>query len=123
MKLRIRGDSVRLRVSQTELRSVVEAGSVADSIEFGPESRLTYRLQAGAHAELTARLESDVLTVSVPHAVLARWAAPDEVAISGAQPIGEGRQLTILVEKDFACRAPRDEDESDLFPNPEADPC
>ncbi|MGH8167708.1 MAG: DUF7009 family protein [Woeseiaceae bacterium] len=36
----------------------------------------------------------------------------------GAQPL-DGDELSILVEKDFACLAPREgEDDSDKFPNP-----
>ena len=46
----------------------------------------------------------------------------EQVAIAGEQRLDDGALLTLLVEKDFACLAPRPgEDESDMFPHPEAD--
>jgi hypothetical protein len=123
MKLRIRGDALRVRVSQTELRQIIESGNVSDAIRFGPASSLTYRVQTGDQVGLSAHLESDVLTVTVPRSAVQRWRAPAEVSISGVQDLGDGRQLAILIEKDFACIAPRAEDQSDLFPNPEAKSC
>jgi hypothetical protein len=51
-----------------------------------------------------------------------QWAESEKVSISSEQNLDDGEQLRILVEKDFACLAPRDgEDESDMFPNPDAD--
>jgi hypothetical protein len=67
-------------------------------------------------------MSSNVLTVRVPHLDIVRWADSDQVTISADQKLGDGDTLAILVEKDFACLAPRDgEDESDMFPNPRAD--
>jgi len=44
------------------------------------------------------------------------------VSISGEQVLADGDQLKILVEKDFVCLTNReDEDESDMYPHPEAD--
>jgi len=43
------------------------------------------------------------------------------VSIAASQILDEGDQLSILVEKDFACLAPREgEDETDMYPNPKA---
>jgi hypothetical protein len=46
MKLRIRGNSIRFRLSQTEMVQLVETGDVRDSVEFGPDARLDYRVEA-----------------------------------------------------------------------------
>ena len=41
--------------------------------------------------------------------------------LPGEQVLDDGAKLAILVEKDFACLAPREgEDESDMFPHPDA---
>lgn len=123
MKLRIRGNSIRLRVSQSELVDIAQSGRVEDAVHFGPTARLRYRIEVAAHGPLQARFDGDTLTVSMPRAEVERWVAPEEVSVMGSQRIGTGQELEILVEKDFACLAPRDEDQSDLFPNPGAIEC
>lgn len=119
MKLRIRGNSVRIRVSQGELRQLADSGAAQDSVRFAPGSALTYRVQVVPEGRIAAELADGAVTVTLPRADVERWAAPGEVSIRGEQPIGAGETLTILVEKDFECLTPReDEDQSDLFPNP-----
>ena len=122
MKLRIRGDSIRIRVSQAELREIAERGSVRDRIRFGDGVALTYVLESDPNVrEPRARFAGQVVAVALPDATVRRWASSEEVSIEGEQPIGEGERLRILVEKDFACLQPRaGEDESDMFPNPES---
>jgi len=63
-----------------------------------------------------------VLTVRVPAMDIENWAASEQVAIRSEQVLSDGDPLKILIEKDFACLAPRDgEDEADMFPHPNAD--
>lgn len=122
MKLRIRGDSVRLRVSQGELTQFLERGEVSDRIRFPGGASLAYRLLRDETAQaVSANLENDAITVCVPVTVAKRWAEPDEVGFSGEGSLGSD-SLAILVEKDFTCLAPREgEDDSDLFPNPRSE--
>jgi hypothetical protein len=121
MKLRIRGDSIRIRVTQAELRELAERGGVRDSIRFGDGIALTYALETDPKArEPRARYVGQLVSVVLPAATVRRWVSSDEVSIEGEQPIGGGERLRILVEKDFACLQPRTgEDESDMFPNPQ----
>jgi Family of unknown function (DUF7009) len=122
MKLRIRGNSVRLRVSRSELTQLARSGSTTDAVVFGPQSGLRYGIEVQADAR-AARAEFDGpnLRVILPRGLVDRWLAPDEVAIEATQAIGNGQSLRILVEKDYTCLAPRSgEDDSDLFPNPDS---
>jgi hypothetical protein len=121
MKLRIRGDSIRIRVTQAELREIAEHGSVRDRINFGDGVALTYALESDPKArEPSARYAGQIVSIVLPAATVQRWASSNEVSIEGEQPIGGGERLRILVEKDFACLQPRTgEDESDMFPNPQ----
>jgi len=121
MKLRIRGNSVRIRVSQPEFAEITSGVLVEDSTEFGPGSRLSYRVEVVADGAISASYEGDCVKVMLPRAAIDRWQRPEEVAIEAEKPVGDGRRLKILVEKDFACLAPRvgeEEDDEDLFPNP-----
>jgi len=122
MKLRIRGDSIRIRVSQLELSEIAERGRVHDTIHFGDGVGLTYLLESDAAARTPhARYAADVISVVLPAATVRRWANSNQVSIEGEQALDGGETLRILVEKDFACLQPRPgEDESDMFPNPDA---
>lgn len=122
MKLRIRGNTVRIRVSQSEMNEISNAGLVQDCADFGPGSRLSYRVEVVPEGPVSASYAADRINVRLPQDAVDRWQSPEEVAIEGEQPLDDGKRLKILVEKDFACLAPRtdEEDEADLFPNPRA---
>jgi hypothetical protein len=120
MKLRIRGNSVRIRVSKSELDQLAQTGAAEDAAWFGPDAVLRYRLESSRDGALRANFAKDVVSVTIPQAEIERWLAPDEVSIRGEQPSGNGVALKILVEKDYECLAPRaDEDDGDLFANPQ----
>jgi hypothetical protein len=121
MKLRIKGDSLRIRVTQGELESLVSEGQVEESIHFGTGRALAYRLQLDPRiSQLTARFDRDVIEVRVPERSAREWRDTNLVTLENIQS-QEGVDLKIFVEKDFACLQPRDgEDESDNFPHPAA---
>ncbi|MCW5835503.1 MAG: hypothetical protein KIS78_24085 [Labilithrix sp.] len=120
MKLRIRGDSIRLRLTQAEVTALAEGRSVQESTGFGPGSTLTYAIVVGAPT-LSAKLTGTRVEVAIPADVARAWATGDAVGVEGAQDVGQGRTLRILVEKDFACLTARPhEDDADAFPNPNA---
>lgn len=122
MKLRIRGDSLRLRVTQAELKAIGEGKLVSESIRFAHDSVLCYQLSASTEAaQVVARFQGNTVDVYLPPEIAERWVNTDEVGIKGEQDIGDGATLSLLIEKDFACLQPRPgEDESDMFANPEA---
>ncbi len=120
MKLRVRGNSLRIRVSQAELTSIAQHGAASDQVCFGPGRTLAYGVEVVADGALTASFVDGNITVLLPRAQLERWVAPDQVTVEGEQSLGEAGRLRILVEKDFTCLAPREgEDDGDLFPNPQ----
>jgi len=122
LKLRILDNSIRLRLTQSEVLLAAAGGPVRGTVSFGGGSRFDYLLSSGAQsAGVGASFSGHELTVTVPGDELRRWAESDAVSIEGSQPAAGAGDLRILVEKDFACLAPRaGEDESDMFPHPEA---
>jgi len=119
MKIRIKGNSLRLRLSQSEIEKVKNEGIVSDSISFG-ESKLIYSLQSTDSEEIFASFNGEFINVSVPHDIANEWANTDLVSLENNQNLNERGELSILIEKDFQCLVPRNEDESDLFENPQA---
>jgi hypothetical protein len=121
MKLRIKGPSLRLRLTQAEVRALADDGRVEEQVPFGGGQLLTYRLSRdAAAAQLMANFSAGVLDIRVPDALARQWCASEEVTLAASQPAG-AHTLRIVVVKDFACLAPRtDEDESDNFPHPQS---
>ncbi len=121
MKLRIRGNSIRLRLTRSELDLFRSSGIVEQVVEFEKPSRsLSYRLRISpTSAVIAAEFDGRSIDISIPETQAQDWASSDLVGIECMQPIGGGRSLRILVEKDFACLTPRKhEDEKEAFPNP-----
>jgi hypothetical protein len=119
LKLRILGNSIRLRVGKSELEQLADTGAVADAIHFGPGQTLTYRIIADRSGQTAARFAAGEITVLVPGGEVQNLAATDQVSIRGEQKLAAGESLSILVEKDFECLVPRaGEDPRDLYDNP-----
>lgn len=122
MKLRVRGNSLRLRLGRTEVNGLGRGERVEDAIAFGPRAadRLAYAIVCSNEAHMMdAHFANNELLVTVPSSVAREWALGESVGLEAAQPVGDGTTLAILVEKDFACLSPRTgEDDTDAYPNP-----
>jgi hypothetical protein len=126
MKLRLRGGSVRLRLTQGEVRRFAETGVVNESVSLGAGATLAFRLVKGLVEGVAVSFQTNVVTVSVPAELAEQWTSGTALGFEAHVPDGAGGTLFVLVEKDLACLSPRPhEDDSDAFPNPKtscADP-
>ncbi len=121
MKLRIRDNSIRLRATRAKVDAVSSAGVVKARVSLPGGSGLDYILESSPVTERpTARFTDDALTVMLPEAAVNQWASTEQVSIAADEALDDGDVLKILVEKDFACLAPREgEDETDMYPHPQ----
>jgi hypothetical protein len=121
MKLRIKGPTLRLRLTQGEIRALEEQGVVEECVPFAAGVNLVYRLKRESAArEIGASYRNGVVEVVVPEGAARRWCTSELVTLAHEQPLSEG-VLRITLEKDYACLAPREgEVESDNFPHPGA---
>ena len=115
MKLRIRENTLRLRLTQTEVSELVRAGRVENRTQLGHDAALglVFRLQLSAF-RLAPGVEFDGqrITVSLPEAEAKSWAQENEVGIYGEEPWG----LKLSIEKDFKCLDERsNENDSNAF--------
>ena len=115
MKLRIRENTIRLRLTQTEVAELVRNGRVENCIQLVKEAvrGLVFRLQLSPF-RLAPGVEFDgrQITVSLPEAEARSWARENKVGIYGEEPWG----LKVSVEKDFQCLDHRpNENDSDAF--------
>jgi len=123
MKLRIYGDSIRLRLKIGEVDRIA-AGERLVEVTHLPDSTLTYCLEVSETGGFAARFSDGKLVVTLPKADVDKWASTDEVSLHSEQSIAGAGMLSLLVEKDFKCLEPghhRDcVDDEDTFPHPSA---
>jgi hypothetical protein len=120
MKLRIKGDSLRLRIAPSELKRLLAEGRVEETVHFAAHESacLTYALeQSEAAGELAVGYMPGRVTVLVPTAHARQWADGNEVGMYGAVDLLHG-QLEVAVEKDWACLDKSNSGNEDTFPNP-----
>jgi hypothetical protein len=121
MKLRIRGPTLRLRLTQGEIRALETDSVVEERVPFAAGVDLVYRLKSDAAArEISAHFRDGVVEVRIPQSTARQWCTTELVTLAHEQPLPQGA-LRITLEKDYACLTARsDEDESDAFPHPDS---
>ena len=108
MKIRIKGNSVRFRLTKTE----------AEITHFH-HNALTYALVAKEEiTELEADFIDNTITIYFPKSEQKIWAKSDRVGYSNSVDWNDSSALSLLVEKDFTCMDNTVEDQSDNYPNP-----
>ena len=121
MKLRIRGNSLRLRLSRNEVDSVAQGKEVEESTSFPEGGKLQYVLKQTPSDTTVVKInegDDSCINILVDENKAKQWAKSEEVGLFGTEPLILG-SLELLIEKDFACLNPRDGvEDSDSFPNP-----
>jgi hypothetical protein len=121
MKLRIKGNSLRLRVSRSELARFQAAGRIEETIHFtaAPEATLTYALESALRpSPVSVQYGTRAVTIILSQDRARIWEAQNEVGIYTTLDMGPAGSLEVVVEKDFACLDRSNEDNSDTFTNP-----
>ena len=121
MKLRIKGNSLRLRVTPSEVKQLLRDGVIREHVQFTADSRdrLMYAVISSlSGATTTVAYQLGNITVSVPELQLKEWANSEEVGLYADVALGDGKGLSVSIEKDFACLDRSDADNEDTFPNP-----
>jgi hypothetical protein len=121
VKLRIQGNSLRLRISKSELARFLETGGLQETVYFGtqPGSELVYILaRDSVRPRLDVEASPGLVKVIVPARMACAWAESEQIGFAGEVDLGARGKLSILVEKDFACIDRSAEENVDTFPNP-----
>ncbi|MGN6569558.1 MAG: DUF7009 family protein [Flavipsychrobacter sp.] len=119
MKIRIKGNSVRMRLSRREVERFGKEGYLEEQTMF-VNGAFTYALaQKEKGEELTAGIDGQKVTMYVPEKLAKEWVGTDMVGFNANMPLPNGEQLFLLLEKDFKCvDAAVNEDQSDNYDNP-----
>ena len=112
MKIRIKGNALRYRLTKSDVNSFAEVGCIEEHTCFLGQT-LSYALQRNTGGKLSATFENNKITLFMPVFMADDWALTDRV---GFEDNDNG--LYLLVEKDFKCLDNVAEDQSDNYPNP-----
>jgi hypothetical protein len=121
MKLRIHANSLRLRLSRSEVEQLQQTGICTESLRFGWGSQLNYSLEVSSRIRVAeASYSNNCIRVLLPLDIAEAWAASSEVSLSITHSNGD--VPSVLIEKDFQCLHLNQENStgSDTFPNPAA---
>ena len=120
MKLRIHGNSLRLRLSRADVAQLQQTGACSESITFSPVSQLTYALETSSEVTaMEAQYREDCIRILLPVRAAQAWGGSEQVSLSLGSSESGGPSL--LIEKDFACLHPDEASgtqDVDAFPNP-----
>ncbi|XZF14908.1 DUF7009 family protein [Chitinophagaceae bacterium MMS25-I14] len=118
MKIRIKGNSVRYRLSKTDVANFMANSYIEEHTSFGV-SELIYALQQTPDTtELTATFDDGKIIMYAPCRLVEGWAENDTVGFEAYMPLPGGDTLYLLLEKDFQCIDQTNEDQSDNYVNP-----
>ena len=126
MKLRIKGNSLRLRLLRSEVDRLEKGHCVEEVIHLGsdPFAKLGYSLCVRSQREpIEVEYLPPQLCVYLSLEACAQWFNEHEIGVSTHLTMTDGNTLSVLIEKDFACLDASEEENKDTFANPLASTC
>ena len=118
MKLRIKGNSLRIRLTRTEVEKFANTGYLEEQTSF-LENKFIYALQSRNDInEMSALFDQNKISIFVPSKLLVDWPQNDVIGFNSNMPLTTTDSLYILIEKDFICLDETIEDQSDNYENP-----
>jgi hypothetical protein len=119
MKIRIKDNHLRLRLTRSEVEAFAQNGRVARSIQFAPGRKLEYVLEKSDRSpQLSADFHENRIIVLVPADEGQSWAESEQVGMEARVDHGQPEVLHVLVEKDFQCLHRDKAEEPDNYPHP-----
>ena len=112
MKLRLEGNSIRIRVRKSDVEKLKTDGMIGEAVAFSDNLYFYYKLKTASHlTEIKAEFLQNVIQVTIPLSMAMDWANSETVGLEHTLESG----LNILIEKDFPCKTRENEDKSDVF--------
>lgn len=117
MKIRIRGNTVRFRLTKSEVETLCTTGTVKDRTQFS-SSDFIYIVKSSNTNDLKIDFVQNGITLFISSKLLQDWHKDERIGFYHSLRTVAGNMLDLALEKDFICLDTRDEDQSDNYPNP-----
>lgn len=115
MKIRIKSNSLRYRLTRSDVKRLAATGRLDEKVIFGEQS-LVYAIKLTDDRQLSSTFKNDTITLFMPKSMMSELINGDRVGFEN-----NNEALHLLVEKDFTCLDNVAEDQSDNYPNPMAE--
>ncbi len=112
MKIRIKGNSVRYRLTKTDIENLAKNGYLQEETNFADKT-LFYVLKGTTDHILSSNFIENSIILFMPNHMITALVETDKVGFGDASGT-----VHLLVEKDFTCLENVEEDQSDNYPNP-----
>lgn len=117
MKIRIKGASVRIRLTKSEVAQLVAGTKISDYTPF-PVGAFRYAVRPVEGDALTASFDEGEIALLAPMSLLQGWDGDDRISLEAHMPLNDSESLHLLLEKDFKCLDIREEEQGDYYDNP-----
>jgi hypothetical protein len=118
MKLKLHGNSIRLRLTRREIAEFAQTGRLEETFACGSGRRFAYGIERSeAASAIGVRASEAGIYVVLPSALAAEWTGTDRVGVSGEVAFDDGQSVAVLAEKEFR-RVHGANSDPDLYPNP-----
>jgi hypothetical protein len=120
MKVRITNNKIRYRLKQQEVETFANAGIITEILSFGDSEveQLRFSLQQMDINLVDINFQQNHTIILVPILLSKEWTGTDRIGFDAVVKNGQGKIISLLVEKDFMCMDGRDEDNEGNYPNP-----
>ncbi|CAM4348262.1 DUF7009 family protein [Gillisia hiemivivida] len=119
MKIRIRGNSVRFRLTKNEVEQLCREKFIEETTNF-PNLNFMYSVRVSVTKNLDIDFANNQISLKISEELLQGWDTNNRVGFSHSVPTSNSQTIDILLEKDFTCLEDRGEDESNNYPNPKS---
>lgn len=120
MKLRIKGNSLQIQLTRSEIERFEKEGYIEANTAF-VSSVFTYALQIRPDEfghELSADFKNCILTMYMPEDMAKKWIYSDVSSCDTWMEVDNGERLYLLLEKDFKSPEEEIKDPKDSYQNP-----
>jgi len=112
MKIRIKGNSLRYRLTKSEVEKLFTDGKLEERTQFTGKT-LVYAIETGKEERLSADFAGDKIVLRMSKMMM------EDLYYTGRIGFDDrSGPVNLLIEKDFVCIDNTDEDQSDNYPNP-----
>ena len=74
MKLRLRGNSIRLRLNRRDVDALASGNAIEEQVFFPGSAKLSYVLEATGNEHAAACFDGAAIRIAVPSAAVIGWA-------------------------------------------------
>lgn len=118
MKIRIKDNTIRFRLNKPEVDEFGKNGILEGRTEFSPMPFVYVVQSSPIVKELSASFQNNTVTLIVPSSLVDEWVSTNRIGFDGKMTTENGKQIYLLLEKDFKCLDNTLEDQVDNYENP-----